>query len=69
LYLHDRAPFQIVYREFRSSSVLLDKDYTPRLAGYGLAVTSSPSDKRSSFTSVRSLVNPLITVRSPIPLT
>lgn len=52
LYLHDRAPFQIVYREFQSSSVLLDKDYTPRLAGYGLAVTSSPSDKRSSFTSV-----------------
>ncbi|KAG0602945.1 hypothetical protein M758_10G053700 [Ceratodon purpureus] len=52
LYLHDRAPFQIVYREFQSSSVLLDKDYTPRLAGYGLAVTGSSSSKRSSFTSV-----------------
>lgn len=52
MYLHDRAPLQIVYRDFKGSSVLLDKDYSPRLAGYGLAVTSSPADRKSSLSSV-----------------
>lgn len=52
-YLHDRAPLQIVYREFKGSSVLLDKDYTPRLAGYGLVVMSTTTDRKSSLSSVR----------------
>lgn len=51
LYLHDRAPVQVLYREFKSSCVLLDKDYTPRLAGYGLTVTNSPADKKFLFTT------------------
>jgi serine/threonine protein kinase len=62
LYIHDRAPAQILYRDLKAASVLLDQDYTPRLAGYGLAVTSWPSaaDNKSSFSTVCCSLNPLI---------
>lgn len=60
LYIHDRAPAQILYRDFKATSVLLDQDYRPRLAGYGLAVTSWPSaaDNKSSFSTVCYSQNP-----------
>lgn len=50
-YIHDRAPLQIVYPEFKAANVLLDEDYSPKLAGYGLSVTppvnQNPSVRRS----------------------
>jgi hypothetical protein len=46
LYIHERAPVQVVYKDFCASNVLLDRDFSSRLAGYGLSVTSTPS---SSF--------------------
>lgn len=50
LHLHDRARLQIVYPELKASSVVLDRNYTPRLAGYGMTVISkSPVDTKSSF--------------------
>lgn len=53
MYLHDRARLQIVYPEFKASSVVLDRNYTPRLAGHGMTVISkSPVDTKSSFSMV-----------------
>lgn len=49
LYIHERAPVQVVYKDFCASNVLLDRDFSSRLAGYGLSVTSTPS---SSFKPV-----------------
>lgn len=50
LYIHDRAPLQILYKEFKASNVLLDQNYTPKLAGYGLSVAAAPISKNYSFT-------------------
>ena len=38
LFIHDRAPLRIVYKEFKAAKVLLDEKYSPKLAGYGLSV-------------------------------
>lgn len=57
LYIHDRAPLQIVYKDFCASNVLLDRDFAPRLAGYGLSVTATPS---SSFKPVSKRVPPFL---------
>lgn len=45
-YIHDRAPLQIAYKEFKAANVLLDDDYSPKLAGYGLSVI--PANRHSS---------------------
>jgi serine/threonine protein kinase len=45
-YIHDRAPLQIAYKEFKAANVLLDEDYSPKLAGYGLSVI--PANRHSS---------------------
>lgn len=55
VYLHDRARVQIVYRGFKASSILLDKNSNAKLAGYGMAITSGTSDKKS-FASVRNQI-------------
>lgn len=55
LYLHDRAPVQVLYREFKASNVLLDKDFTPRLAGYGLTVASLPADQKFPFQTMKKM--------------
>ncbi|KAG0601661.1 hypothetical protein M758_11G129800 [Ceratodon purpureus] len=47
LYIHDRAPLQIVYKEFKAAYVLLDEDYSPKLAGYGLSAIPSPANRQS----------------------
>jgi len=53
LYIHERAPLQIVFKEFNASAVLLENDFAPKLAGYGLSVAVPLVHRSSSFTTVR----------------
>ncbi len=45
---------QVVYRDFKASSILLDKDFKAKLAGYGLGISNCRTDKdiSSSLTKV-----------------
>ncbi|GAA0141337.1 hypothetical protein LIER_02502 [Lithospermum erythrorhizon] len=36
-YLHEGLEVQVIYRDFKSSNVLLDKDFHPKLSDFGLA--------------------------------
>ncbi|KAK4423008.1 putative serine/threonine-protein kinase PBL19 [Sesamum alatum] len=36
-YLHEGLEVQVIYRDFKSSNVLLDKDFNPKLSDFGLA--------------------------------
>ncbi|CAI9095547.1 OLC1v1031531C2 [Oldenlandia corymbosa var. corymbosa] len=36
-YLHDGLAFEVIYRDFKSSNVLLDKDFHPKISDFGLA--------------------------------
>lgn len=46
---------QVVYRDFKASSILLDKDFKAKLAGYGLGISNSRTNNKdisSSLTKV-----------------
>ncbi|THU44317.1 hypothetical protein C4D60_Mb02t06140 [Musa balbisiana] len=36
-YLHEQMDFQIIFRDFKSSNILLDKDWNAKLSDFGLA--------------------------------
>ncbi|KAK4397091.1 putative serine/threonine-protein kinase PBL19 [Sesamum angolense] len=36
-YLHEELEIQVIYRDFKSSNVLLDDDFKPKLSDFGLA--------------------------------
>lgn len=36
-YLHEELEIQVIYRDFKSSNVLLDEDFKPKLSDFGLA--------------------------------
>ncbi|KAK7382815.1 hypothetical protein VNO80_01907 [Phaseolus coccineus] len=36
-YLHEELEIQVIFRDFKSSNVLLDKDFKPKLSDFGLA--------------------------------
>lgn len=45
-YLHDQVEVQIIYRDFKSSNVLLDEDFNPKLSDFGLA-REGPTEGRT----------------------
>ncbi|KAG2702799.1 hypothetical protein I3843_06G100300 [Carya illinoinensis] len=51
-YLHDKANPQIIYRDFKSSNILLDEGYQPKLSDFGLAKLGPTGDKSHVSTRV-----------------
>ncbi|KAJ4953542.1 hypothetical protein NE237_030374 [Protea cynaroides] len=45
-YLHEELEVQVIYRDFKSSNVLLDEDFNPKLSDFGLA-REGPADGRT----------------------
>ncbi|XP_055818739.1 probable serine/threonine-protein kinase PBL25 [Solanum dulcamara] len=44
-YLHEKANPPIIYRDLRSTNILLDQDFNPRLSDYGLAKLAGGGNK------------------------
>ncbi|CAM8966191.1 unnamed protein product [Rhodiola kirilowii] len=50
-YLHDTANPPVIYRDFKSSNVLLDEDFNPKLTDFGLAKLGSNGDPKFAVPS------------------
>lgn len=51
-YLHDKANPPVIYRDFKSSNILLDEEYHPKLSDFGLAKLGPVGDKTHVSTRV-----------------
>ncbi|GLJ47530.1 hypothetical protein SUGI_1003770 [Cryptomeria japonica] len=51
-YLHDKANPPVIYRDFKSSNILLDDDFHPKLSDFGLAKLGPIGDKTHVSTRV-----------------
>ncbi|KAF7139545.1 hypothetical protein RHSIM_Rhsim07G0119900 [Rhododendron simsii] len=51
-YLHEGLEIQVIYRDFKSSNVLLDKDFKPKLSDFGLAREGPVGDRTHVSTAV-----------------
>ncbi|BAT82934.1 hypothetical protein LR48_Vigan549s001500 [Vigna angularis] len=51
-YLHDKANPPVIYRDFKSSNILLDEAYHPKLSDFGLAKLGPVGDKSHVSTRV-----------------
>ncbi|XP_042499442.1 serine/threonine-protein kinase PBS1-like [Macadamia integrifolia] len=51
-YLHDKANPPVIYRDFKSSNILLDEEYHPKLSDFGLAKLGPVGDKSHVSTRV-----------------
>ncbi|XP_058093435.1 probable serine/threonine-protein kinase PBL23 [Magnolia sinica] len=51
-YLHDMANPPVIYRDFKASNILLDKDFNPKLSDFGLAKQGPTGDKNYVSTRV-----------------
>ncbi|PKI53409.1 hypothetical protein CRG98_026198 [Punica granatum] len=44
-YLHDKADPPVIYRDLKSSNILLDENFNPKLSDFGLAKLGPAGDK------------------------
>ncbi|PRQ39099.1 putative protein kinase RLK-Pelle-RLCK-VIIa-1 family [Rosa chinensis] len=51
-YLHDKANPPVIYRDLKSSNILLDEDFHPKLSDFGLAKLGPVGDKTHVSTRV-----------------
>ncbi|XP_044482544.1 serine/threonine-protein kinase PCRK1-like [Mangifera indica] len=51
-YLHEEMDFQLIFRDFKTSNVLLDEDYNAKLSDFGLARQGPPEGVGHVSTSV-----------------
>uniref|UniRef100_A0A7N0TMA0 non-specific serine/threonine protein kinase n=1 Tax=Kalanchoe fedtschenkoi TaxID=63787 RepID=A0A7N0TMA0_KALFE len=51
-HLHDNAKPPVIYRDFKSSNILLDEGFTPKLSDFGLAKLGPTGDKSHVSTRV-----------------
>ncbi|GLU05488.1 hypothetical protein SLE2022_225880 [Rubroshorea leprosula] len=51
-YLHDGLEVKVIYRDFKSSNVLLDAKFTPKLSDFGLAREGPTGDRTHVSTAV-----------------
>uniref|UniRef100_A0A5B7BI90 Protein kinase domain-containing protein n=1 Tax=Davidia involucrata TaxID=16924 RepID=A0A5B7BI90_DAVIN len=51
-YLHEELEVQVIYRDFKSSNVLLDEDFKPKLSDFGLAREGPTGDRTHVSTAV-----------------
>ncbi|KAM7487094.1 hypothetical protein LguiB_024578 [Lonicera macranthoides] len=51
-FLHDKANPPVIYRDFKSSNILLDDEYHPKLSDFGLAKLGPTGDKSHVSTRV-----------------
>lgn len=51
-YLHDKANPPVIYRDFKSSNILLDEEFLPKLSDFGLAKLGPTGDKSHVSTRV-----------------
>ncbi|KAJ7568707.1 hypothetical protein O6H91_01G044700 [Diphasiastrum complanatum] len=51
-YLHDKANPPVIYRDFKSSNILLDAEFHPKLSDFGLAKLGPIGDKTHVSTRV-----------------
>lgn len=51
-YLHDKANPPVIYRDFKSSNILLDNGFVPKLSDFGLAKLGPVGDKTHVSTRV-----------------
>ncbi|WJX89268.1 putative serine/threonine-protein kinase pbl19 [Trifolium repens] len=51
-YLHEGLEIQVIYRDFKSSNVLLDEDFHPKLSDFGLAREGPQGDQTHVSTAV-----------------
>ncbi|XP_020277186.1 probable serine/threonine-protein kinase PBL7 isoform X1 [Asparagus officinalis] len=51
-YLHDKANPPVIYRDFKSSNILLDEEFHPKLSDFGLAKLGPVGDKTHVSTRV-----------------
>ena len=51
-YLHDKANPPVIYRDFKSSNILLDEGFHPKLSDFGLAKLGPVGDKSHVSTRV-----------------
>lgn len=51
-YLHEDSSPRVIHRDFKSSNILLEHDFTPKVSDFGLARTALDEESRHISTRV-----------------
>lgn len=51
-YLHEDSSPRVIHRDFKSSNILLEQDFTPKVSDFGLARTAMDEESRHISTRV-----------------